>query len=561
MKLQEIDISALDKVSNPYDLRKDLHVYVDYMYSREVKRTTRDNRLPKTEAKRMAKLLSDPGAVQEIEARGGCQLLDFLDWFALRLGFVSYETEGIYLGYTSSAPSFPDNFVEIKRQEYEKLLHLSQQKQEQYLLDTLINSYSACSNEFFVSGIMGCLDSFDRLGCNTGVLTGLNFAQSRQMLLKLLAECQSDVWYSVSSLIQILKQEYTYFLIPRNPKITAWRRTKPDRYENFKEFKDKQKERIQIHSQDPDGFERVEGRYVERFLESIPLVMGYLELAYGQPKDPELRPYLNKLQGFKVNKFFLSFMQSLLPEPCVTVEPNFEIQVESNTYPVKIINKLSPLVDCKRTGTVTTLKLNRKKVAHAVAEDDSMDVPGLLKRLSNSDIPENVRIELEEWMGQADAFTVFMGYGLLESSRSLSGYSEYYIENIASGIDLVQYPEELFARLEEEEAIPIFMPHSHQSLRPMPPKTKTCFPKMGQEKDKAKKKKVTLERSTTLTIKCPNKEIYEAFYQSLIRTQCAFEPDQKLLSLRYSRSEQKEVESALDQLKTKYQIQITDTDS
>ena len=45
-----------------------------------------------------------------------------------------------------------------------------------------------------------------------------------------------------------------------------------------------------IHESDPDGFERVEGRYVERFLESIPLVLRYVDVAY--ERKPSNAPFI-----------------------------------------------------------------------------------------------------------------------------------------------------------------------------------------------------------------------------------------------------------------------------
>ena len=47
------------------------------------------------------------------------------------------------------------------------------------------------------------------------------------------------------------------------------------------------------------AFERVEGRFVERFLEGIPLALGYVDVAYSDEKDTVF-PSINKLQAFRV---------------------------------------------------------------------------------------------------------------------------------------------------------------------------------------------------------------------------------------------------------------------
>ena len=94
----------------------------------------------------------------------------------MNLGFISYDTEGEYLGYTSSEPSYPDNYIEIAEHKYNSFLDMTLQDQENLLLKSLIDKYTDCSNEFFYTGVMGTLDTFSSSGCATGVLPSLNFA-------------------------------------------------------------------------------------------------------------------------------------------------------------------------------------------------------------------------------------------------------------------------------------------------------------------------------------------------------------------------------------------------
>ena len=107
----EMDVSGLEILSCPYDLRQDLHRYMEFVDTREIKRTTRDNRLPKAEAKRLAKLLKNPEVGRNVERMGFSPWLAHVEKIALSLGFVSYDTEGEYLGYSSVTESYPDNFI------------------------------------------------------------------------------------------------------------------------------------------------------------------------------------------------------------------------------------------------------------------------------------------------------------------------------------------------------------------------------------------------------------------------------------------------------------------
>src|SRR4051795_8416329 len=118
MNLEPADVAPLDVVTALPDLRRDLHVFVDFVRARKVKRSHRGNALSKADAKRLAKLLSDPDAVREVDEEGSSAWIDFVDDLALRLGFVRYDTEGQYAGYTSQEASFPDNYIELRAEPY-----------------------------------------------------------------------------------------------------------------------------------------------------------------------------------------------------------------------------------------------------------------------------------------------------------------------------------------------------------------------------------------------------------------------------------------------------------
>jgi len=91
----------------------------------------------------------------------------------------------------------------------------------------------------------------------------LGFAAIRRSLLVLLSRCPANEWLSVASLIEYLKKNVRYFLIPKNPKFKEkWRRTR-ERYDNFVENRGGYEAGEVILQTDPDAFQRVEGRYAE----------------------------------------------------------------------------------------------------------------------------------------------------------------------------------------------------------------------------------------------------------------------------------------------------------
>ncbi len=314
LNLQPFDVQKCEILVNPNDIRRDLHIYVDYMRNREVKRAYRSNDLPSADYKRIIKLMGHP-EIPQTDEFGGPSWLDYVDRLALELGWVDYDTEGEYVGYSSQSPSFPDNYIVFVQKNYEEFLAKSPLEQEVHLLTALIQKgarkkrdFDYDANEFYSQSILGWLDSFPTWGAATGVMPSLDFTEIRRFLFDLLALCEDGVWYSTASLIAYLKKNHPYFLIPQKPKPDRWGR-KTTRYGNFFESKERYG-----HSRDPipddasDGFERVEGRYVERFLENIPLTLGYVDVAYTQKRGGGY-PEKGRLQAFRVNRRFLHLMQ------------------------------------------------------------------------------------------------------------------------------------------------------------------------------------------------------------------------------------------------------------
>ena len=114
----------------------------NYIRNRTLKRFVRENKLPKPDLKRLAKLISDPVAMSDVDEYGESDWIDFIDGLALRLHFIDYDTEGDYAGYTSRSLSFPDNYIEFDTEMYNAFVNKSLQEQEQMIFDSLVDSYS-----------------------------------------------------------------------------------------------------------------------------------------------------------------------------------------------------------------------------------------------------------------------------------------------------------------------------------------------------------------------------------------------------------------------------------
>ncbi len=557
--LTPTNADELSVFSNPYDLHHDLHAYVEYVRERDVKRLHRSNKLNRSDSKRLAKLMSNSYAIEEVEAKGYSKWINYVDKLALAFKFTDYDTEGTYMGYTSSEPSFPDNYIEVDIKRYEEFIGLPLIEQEKKLLDLLVNNYLDGYNEFYNTSVLGRLSGFSTWGSATGVMPGLDFARVRRFLIEVLQSCTPGVWYTTSSLIQYLKEHHPFFLIPEKPRYRYEWDAKKGRYGNFHEGKRWDTE-ITISESDADAFERVEGRYVERFLEGLPLILGYIEVAYSRTEYKGYLPEMNQLRAFRVNDTFLHVISGEPIEPRVTVQPNFEVHVESELYPVQILAQLTKLADVIATDRTSILKLRKKKVLTLLSEREDLDVIKLLEDISGQKLPQNVRIELEEWIGASEAFTLFENVTLIEGDKDLPGIDRFTIECISPTMRIVHSPDRLFTHLEQKELVPLRIKHRPSVLTPLPDGADTVFPRRDlRSKERAKAKKpVTIKREVQITFHFPAKELMEEFRNGLIAARCPVAADWSKLTLSFARQYESEVKKVSTALKQDYTIKIED---
>lgn len=557
-ELTTIGVTGLDALENPCDLRRDLHVFADYVQEREVKRLHRSNKLGKSDSLRLAKLMSDPEAVDEVRETGGSSWVDFVDGLALRLGFVSYDINGVYAGYTSSEPSFPDNYILFNAAKHKEFIESTLGEQEGQIFHVLLAERKGCHSELFVTGLLGRLEGFSRTGCAIGVVPMLDFPEIRRFLLNILKSCEVGVWHSTASLIQYLKANHPYFLIPEKPRFKWDRRT--GRYDNFREGHDRWQPDRDISERAPDAFERVEGRYVERFLEGAPLVLGYVDVAYAAKPYKGVHPSLGHLQAFRVTNRLRQALDGDIPAPRVTVQPNFEVYVESALYPASVLSKLLPLAELVSKDVTTILRLDKKKVASHLAQNEKLDVVSLLSRLSGQELPRNVARELAEWTEHSEKFTLFEGFALLEGDEDLAEADPFTVEHISSSIRMVHSPDDLFSRLEKAERVPLRVKHSGTRLQPLPQNAQTVFVKRSREvKPKPKAKEaVTLLRKTSITLHFPTGKVLERFRQALLDIRCPAEADRDNLTITFAQQYEPLVEQVTKSLAKEYLIRIED---
>ncbi len=529
MKLTPLDPKKLRIFSNDRDLLHDLFIYLDYIGEHSVKRMTRTNEIPRADSVRIAKLMGDPELVNASKETGGAQWIDFIDGLALQLGLVRYDIKGVYRGYTSSEPSFVENFIIVNTTRLDKFHELTPLKQEKQILDTLIHAKSLdeyhnySNNEFYKVSVLGELEPFYQWGAATGIMPTLKFSEVRLFLLDVLKNCPPNEWLSVESLIAHLKANHPDFLIPQKaPKADKWGHAIV-RYGNFYEGKETwSHDDKPIPDDAPDGFERVEGRYVERFLENIPLTMRFVDVAYHPAPHKGILPSRGRLKSFRVNERFLRLMSGKESQPHLTVQPNFDVVIESDFYPAKIIQQVAALgeeVSSPNSGHsayVGIFQLKKILVAAEQIRQPNLDVIALLEKLGGRALPPNVKVELEEWAGHADQFTLYQGFSLLESADEIPDADKFTAERISPNLRLVRAGEKLFSALEVNAHAPLRIQHLADKFAPLAKSAVSLFPKTrGEDVSDRQPRSLKLSQSVSVTIKFPDEEILRRVSQNV----------------------------------------------
>ncbi len=559
LELDEVTVTDLEVVANPADLRRDIHAFAEYVRTHEVKRAHRDNRLPQAHLQRLASLMSDPGMAAQRDEQGTCLWVEHVDDQCRGLKFVSYDTKGQYLGYSSVEPSYPDNYIKFHEKEYERFLHLPLEAQEEGILALHLESCDG-GNEFFSRGALARLDRFDAWGSATGVIPTLRFPKVRQRLLELLAQCPIGVWWSTASLVEHLRLRDPWFLIPKDspPKLTADVSLK-GRYGNFIERKRGDwGNRDPIPSSDPEGFAKVEGRFVERFLEGLPLELGYVDVAYSKPKAGDTKePSRGLLPAFCVSERLRRAVRKEIAAPKVTVLPNFEVHIESLFFPAAAEARLRPLGELVQRGIVTVVRLTKAKLAAAMAADPTLNGIDTLKALAGRPLPANVEQELNDWAGHSKKFILYDGFALLEGRREGSDTSKYVVEAISADYAVVRSAGKLFAHLEATEQVPLRIWHPEKALAsPATIPTRLVPPTPASRA--AVKKPIKLKRTVITTLWFPDAATHSAFLKLLLDAKCVVPADSRTLTVSYSKKAEPIVKECLSRLKADSSLVIED---
>jgi hypothetical protein len=475
----------------------------------------------------------------------------FIDILAYNMNWVSYKKyQGEDRYYTKT---YTDNYIRVPDDNYQNHLSLSLQQQEEKITKHLISRYSKKHHEFITESPIGYLTPFSRY-CS---FNNINFHHARVLLLDLISQLEPNNWYSTESLIYYLKLNHPYFIIPRKPESVRAAKEK-DRYKGIYTTDAGYSE---VKQSDKKAFEKVEGRYVERFLEYIPFIMGYAEIAYDFSIGEKTNPSIGQLVAFKPTSKLFRYRNKSIEEAKIIVQPNFEISIESEIYPTQIMHELISLGKLIKKDVVTQVKIEKNKVIQKVAKEPSFNPVEYLTKIAKTELPNNLKIELEEWAGQSDAFVIYEDMYLFESQFQLPSVKNLIIDKIDNNLSIIKKDSGITNELEEKEALPIKkLVHKDTAFLGLDTAYKSIFVKSKNTKKKILKNLEKLEIKKEIIIKLlfPNTEQLNIISGCLLKKGCVFSVNNGEKSITLSQKNEPMLKEVLKDAGKQFQLDITD---
>lgn len=565
------------------NIRHDLIAFIDFVSEYGLKRAHRDNSITKSDLKRLTKLLDIPKELKTNESEvEGDIWVEWISFLALSMDLVSYDTKGIYAGYTSQEPSFPDNYVKLAKIKYEAYLSLSPFEKEWAILNALLN---ISTKEFYKPSLFGSQNRFSTWGSGVNAASKMNLPLIRKQLLEILASFETDTSIPFSGFVQHVKTKFPNLILSKHAGLKS-------KYDCFKESNYSKPRKLkgetswipsseynekEMSESDPDAFEKVEGRYLAFFIEEIPVLMEFVTLEYDEEYINGLHTTLPMLphfiKSFTITKKCTAMLKkdlSYINHIKTTATPDFKIFIEASLYPDKQLFQLEPYTEVLvRDRYTTTLELSRKKTVQSLATFPSLPSPIDVLTKMGVNIPKNVATDMLEWTTQADKLLVYEDVGVLEVDPGspdlrqsiLKDYHKYIVDEQNPNFLLVRDEKTLFSLLENKNLIPAKIHHS---------KTSVCAHKINcastQKKkphDKAVKlapkqlNKVFLKESSFIALKSENvnflKRLTRAFQEIGVSTVISDEKTGLCFIPNEARSK---IKTTINKLSDEFQIEM-----
>ena len=547
-KIKTLDTTNLEIKRNTADIHEYIYKYIDYISTKSIKRGIRENILMKSDVNRLSKLMPIDKFKDVNSALISNDYPNFLDILLYDMGFITYKKDtedSIYNSY-----GYEDNYIKLKSSNYKKHIALPLQAQEELVTNYLISNYSGKNNEFVQDSPVGYLTSFNDeryYYYDYDRFRKLNFKNIREFLLKFISKLKIDCWYSIESLIYYMESNHKNFLFPKE--------LKKD-YKKIYEKNTRDSKNIGL-----DGFIKVEGKYIKRFLEYIPFLMGYVDLAYRFKSSNQSTANYDQLLAFKPTTKFLHYSNKSIKEGKITVQPNFEISIESEIFPAQIMSTLYSMGKVIKNDVTTQIKIEKNMVLQKVAKDSSFNPIEYLREISRAELPNNLQIELQEWIKQSDSFVLYENIHLFESSSEFASVKNITVDSINKNFNIIKNSNELYHLIEEDEEMPVKkVTHRDDKFSELPTEYKTIFKKRNNTKTSIAKnlEKLQIRKEIIIKLFFHSSNQLKIISAKLLDKGCVFSVNDNEKSITILQKDEALLKEVFKQISSQFKLDIKD---
>lgn len=396
---------------SPRSLRGDVFRLCRHLADAPVQLTRQERRIPMPRLRRLSALMS----VEEELDR-----VSYDTSWAVLVARVARELGLIHFDERKAARR-----MKLRPRKWQAYLSRSDMEREQALLEALMQ---ILPNEFYEPSPVVRSTRFDGAGRERFASAGLDRPAVRRAILAELSGLDAGRWYDFPSLVAHFKSRLPNLILDhtRRPSRPA---ADQDFYARFRETTTEG--RREIHSSMKDAYERVEGRYLAFFLETLPLILDLVELAFrpDRPGDGSCSPRgVGRLQAFRLTrrgKAILAGDTSYEFRRALIILQDFDVHLEMPDFSEEPLLALEPYVALERVGHVYRGKLTRKQISKAsLAGRDLDQFLDFLRQEAKEPIPQNVRHELREWATGTEKVVLYDGVGLLTAPGAAGDLAE-----------------------------------------------------------------------------------------------------------------------------------------
>jgi hypothetical protein len=199
---------------------------------------------------------------------------------------------------------------------------------------------------------------------------------ARWQVVKLVAGCPPEKWFSIASLSKKVRHEYPELL-------RGWRRG------NARILRDSQGRLLPVG----DSWEGVEGVFIREVVSKTLNWFGMVQM------EEELQAFRLSPLGAAVLGGKTTPLTDPAPSPII-VQPNFEILAPAEASHADIY-RLEDFADLVKRDLVSSYTITRNSLRRALEAGDNVDtMVEFLKAAGGRDLPQNVAYTLREWAGQ-----------------------------------------------------------------------------------------------------------------------------------------------------------------